>query len=507
MQLSLNEFFIYLIQTRGFYGRLASSLHRIPKPGMRTMAVGIKDGRCALYYDPEFVAMLDVNTALFVLEHEMLHLVLDHIPRFLELLAAQPTELDKKKAAAVYNIAMDCAINTLDAMRKHAGFEPVQKLLLDRIAAEHPDEPMDPRNGLVLPEKFDLPLEGSFEMYQYMLMRKVEIMEICLRLHGGMTHEMWGQPDEGEGDGEGDGEGGEGGKQGAGEDGDGKPSPGKSGKGGGGQGKGKGKKGDNKAVFEGVGTEGMSSDELLSQANRVREQIKNALRQTIRNMGGLSRGILPGEVEEFLTRYLEDPIIPWWEVFSTRARMSRPSKFQRSCTQPNRTLMALSEEDARIIPMPGRSRDRSWRIFAVVDTSGSMSTESLEIFLGELEGMINVDEGTEVRYIQGDSEVHLDIVLKKGDEIPRSMLGRGGTDFDAYFEHMQQYVKDDEKTPDLVVVYTDGYAPAVKERNRLPPEIPIIWLVTPQHSSAFAEGYGEIIVCDPGHNSRHKGAA
>jgi predicted metal-dependent peptidase len=499
MKLTLNEFFIYLIQTRGFYGRLASSLQRIPKPGMRTMAVGIKDGRCALYYDPEFVATLDVNTALFVLEHEILHLVLDHIPRYLELLAAQPTETDKKKAGAVYNIAMDCAINTLEPMRQHAGFALIEKLMLDRIAAEHPDESPDPRNGMCLPEKFGLPLEGTFEQYQYLLQCRVEIMEVCLRLHGGTTHEMWSKPDEGEGEdstgggtrgkgkGKGEGEGDEEG-QGAG-------------------GGGKDNKGDNRAVFEGVGAEGMSSDELLSQAHRVREQIKNTLRQTLRNMGGLLRGALPGSVEEFLSVYLQDPIIPWWEVFSTRARMSRLSKYQRSCVQPNRTLMALSEEDARIIPMPGRSRDRSWRIFAFVDTSGSMSTESLEIFLHELQGMLNVDEGMEVRYMQGDCTVNADVLLKKGDDIPREMHGRGGTDFNEYFRHMQQYLSDDDKVPDLVVVYTDGYAPAVTVENRFPPEIPVIWLVTPEHSSAFAEGYGEIIVCDPDHNSRHANAA
>jgi len=492
MKLTLNEFFIYLIQTRGFYGRLASSLQRIPKPGMRTMAVGIKDGRCALYYDPEFVAMLDVDTALFVLEHEMLHLVLDHIPRYLELLAAQPTQTDKAKAAAVYNIAMDCAINTLEPMRKHPGFEPIQRLLLDRITAEHPNEPPDPRNGLVLPEKYGLPLEGSFELYQYLLMRKTEVMEVCLRLRGGTTHEMWGQSDEGDGDGQGQGQGqGQGAGEGAGQ----------------GQGRGTGKKGDNKAVFEGIGAEGMASDELLSQAHRVREQIKNTLRQTVRNMGGLARGTLPGSVEEFLTVYLQDPIIPWWEIFSTRARMSRLSKYQRSCTQPNRTLMALSEEDIRIIPMPGRSRDRSWRVFAFVDTSGSMSTESLEIFLHELQGMLNVDEGMEVRYMQGDCTVNADVVLKKGDEIPREMYGRGGTDFDEYFKYMKQYMGDDDKAPDLVVVYTDGYAPAVAEANRFPPEIPVIWLVTPHHSTSFTEGYGEIIVCDPDHNGRHKNAA
>jgi predicted metal-dependent peptidase len=506
MNLSLSEFFIYVIQTRPFYGRLVMALERVKRKGLGTMAVGIRDGRAAFYYDPDFVQQLDIKTAAFALEHELLHLVLDHIPRYLELLSIQPTDIDKAKAGAVYNIAMDCAINGLQAMRQHEGFEPMERLLHARIKEAHPEEPEDPKNGMCLPEKFDLPLDGSFETYQYLLMRKVEIMEICLRIRGGNTHELWGQSDsdsEGEGDGQ---EGGDGKAPGSGKGkgtgNQGGPS-GKSGRGGGKD----GKKGDNRAVFEGVGAPGMTSEELMSQAHRVREQIKHTLRETIRNMGGLSRGTLPSEIEEFLEGYLRDPIIPWYEVFSTRARMSRASKYQRSCTQPNRTLMALSEEDARIIPMPGRVRDRSWRVFMMVDTSGSMSSESLEIAKSELQHMLNVDDAMEIRYMEGDAAVHTDIVLRKGDEIPREVVGRGGTDFDSYFMYMKKFLADDEKTPDLVVVYTDGYAPAVHETNRLPPEIPVIWLVTPQHSSSFADGYGEIIVCDPVHNERYKNAA
>lgn len=493
--ITLNEFFVYLIQTRPFYGRLAIGLERHATTRIPTMAVGLREGRVAFYYNPEFLALLDFKTASFVLEHELLHLLLDHIPRFMELLSIQPTDVERAKAHAVANIAMDCAIHALEGMRKHPGFEPVQQLILDDIKRRHPDAPEDPRNGLQLHEKYDLPPDGSFELYQYLLMRKVEVMEICLRIQGGITHELWGQDGDGEGD-EGDDEG----------DSDGTSGDGQSDKKGKGKGKGKnGKKGDNKLAFEGI--DQMTSDELMSQANRVREQIKNTLRQVIKNMGGIGRGTLPGAVEEFLKAYLEDPVIPWWEIFATRARMSRPSKHQRSCVQPNRTLMALSEEDARIIPMPGRTRDRSWRIILMIDTSGSMSTRSLEIVFNELEGMVNVDEGTEVRVIQGDCAIQHDAVYKKGDKIPREVYGRGGTDFNVYFQYMRKLAGEDDKSPDLVVVYTDGYAPEITEENRLPSEIPIIWLVTPQHSSSFAGEYGEFIVCDPDHNERYEEAA
>jgi len=111
----------------------------------------------------------------------------------------------------------------------------------------------------------------------------------------------------------------------------------------------------------------------------------------------------------------------------------------------------------------------------------------------------------EIRYMQGDAATHMDVLLHTGDEIPKEVVGRGGTDFDAYFIHMNQYMKEEDKAPDIVVIYTDGYAPSVDRENRLPPEIPVLWLVTPHHSEDFHEDYGEIIVCDPSHNERYKG--
>jgi predicted metal-dependent peptidase len=504
VKLKLSEFFLALITDKSFYGRLVSSLQRVSKPGLGTMAVGLRNGRATFFYDPEFIEKIPFKAAMFAIEHEMLHLVLDHIPRYLELLSLCQDDMERKKAGAVYNIAMDAAINTM--LRNHKGFDEAQAFLRGRIKEEHPDAPKEvlesEKNGMILPENFDLPVEGHFEFYQWTLMKRVNIIEIAVSLLGANTHEMWtGGEEPGEGQGQGAGgmdpgenpandgdKGGKGKNQGKGQ--------GKSG-----QGNGGGKQGD--IIFTGSTFKDMSPEELLSAAHRIREQIKETLRQTVRSMGGIGRGTLPSGMEEWLELYLAEPIIPWWEIFSSRARMSRVSKFRRSVTVPNRALLALSEEDSRIIPAPGRVRDKAWRVFLYVDTSGSMSTESLEIVKSELQHMLNTDESMEIRYMQGDAATHLDVVLHTGDEIPGQMVGRGGTDFDAYFIHMGQYVADDNKAPDIVIVYTDGYAPAVDEKNRLPAEIPVLWLVTPQHSAHF-DDYGEVIVCEAGHNERYK---
>jgi predicted metal-dependent peptidase len=472
MKLRLSEFFIHLITKKSFYGRLASSIERVARPGLGTLAVGIRDGRAVLYYDPEFLEAIPLKAALFALEHEMLHLVLDHIPRYLELLALCPTPTDRKKASAVYNISMDCAINTM--LRGHEGFNEIEDFVKTRVKEKNPNLPEDAKSGMCLPEKFGLPLEGSFEFYQWSMMKKVKVIDV--QFVGGTDHSMW--VDSGE----------EGDQQGGGQ----------------GQGQGSGDKGDKEG--EGFGSsiyKDMTSDELLSQAHRIREQLKHTMRQVVKSMGGVGRGTLPGNVEEWLEAYLADPIIPWWEIFATRAKMSRISKFRRSVALPNRALLALAEEDDKIIPCPGRTRDRAWRVFLYVDTSGSMSTESLEIVKSELQHMLAVDENMEIRYMQGDSVTQMDVVLNSGDEIPKAVMGRGGTDFNAYFATMKSYALDEAKAPDIAVVYTDGYAPAVDFEHRLPAEIPVIWLVTPNHSENFHQGYGEIIVCDPAQNKRY----
>jgi predicted metal-dependent peptidase len=438
--INISQYMLWLLSARPFYGALATSLNRVCKPGMGTLAVGVDNGRISLFYDPEFLENIDMKAATFILEHEMLHLALDHIPRYLELLSHLPDEA-RERARPVFNVAADCAINSLLQSSKHfqAAEDFTKKHVEEMLKKKGEPAPKAGEGGMCLPEKYGMKPLQSFESYQFELMRRVKVIKFNLS-----THDLWG------GDLEGD----------------------------------------------------QSSDSLMGDANRLREQLKKMLRQALQQAGSTDRGLLPGGVEEFLTDYLAPPVIPWFEVFSTRAKTSKMAKFKRSVTTPNRSLMALSEEFPEIIPFPGRVRDKSWRVFLMVDTSGSMSTESLEIVKSELQHMLNADSGMQLRVMHGDAEVHADFLLKPGDEIPAGAYGRGGTDFSSYFRYMARYCHDDSERPDIVVVYTDGYAPPVEPKYYLPSDIPVIFLVTPGHSDEVAKAYpgAETLVCDPSHN-------
>lgn len=475
MKLNVSQLLIHLIQKRPFYGMLAAGLQLVEDPTLGTVAVGIRNGRNTLFYDKAFLSKAPLSVTMFILEHELLHLALLHIPRLYEILALCHNYEARAKVLRVSNIAMDAAINGM--LRRHEAFEETRLWSKERVRESHPEAAEDKKSGMILPENFDLPMDLSFEEYQALLMKQRNEEEQV----GGSNHDPWiteGSQSAGEGKGKGKGEG-EGKSKGS--------SPGQ---------------GSAKEAIEKMLRE-MTAEELLTEAHRLREQTKQTLRDAVKSSGGLGRGTVPSQVAEFLSALLSDPVIPWWEIFSSRARASRVAKSRRTVAVPNRMLLGLAEEDARIIPTPGRVKDKAWRVFLYVDTSGSMSTESLEIAKSELQHMLSVDRDMEVRYMEGDAETHTDVLLRQGDEIPKEAIGRGGTDFDEYFRYMKKYVDDSSLAPDLVIVYTDGYAPAVALENRLPSEIPLIWLMTPGYALDFNEGYGEILVCDPKHNEKY----
>ena len=87
---------VYMLFHQPFFGTLVTRLQIFAADGWcPTMAV---DGKY-LYYNHEFVNMLDMQELVFVFAHEILHLVYDHVGRGISL--------DRK----LYNIAADYVVN------------------------------------------------------------------------------------------------------------------------------------------------------------------------------------------------------------------------------------------------------------------------------------------------------------------------------------------------------------------------------------------------------------
>jgi len=90
-----------LVNNGTFYASLISQMHKINTDKVPTMGVTVKNGRIMLYHNPEFTASLTLKETKAVLEHECLHLIMDHIVR------------EKDRDHMLWNVATDVAINQM----------------------------------------------------------------------------------------------------------------------------------------------------------------------------------------------------------------------------------------------------------------------------------------------------------------------------------------------------------------------------------------------------------
>ena len=119
--------------------------------------------------------------------------------------------------------------------------------------------------------------------------------------------------------------------------------------------------------------------------------------------------------------------------------------------------------------VPGRRRRRERPVvLAAIDTSASMSRDSLRAVAAELQGLL--EQGVRVAVVQCDDQVRAHGWFELGDPLER-VLGRGGTDlrppFGATIGRLYR--------PDLTVYFTDGGGPAPAEA---PPRLAVLWVLT-----------------------------
>jgi predicted metal-dependent peptidase len=426
MNTTLEQAFTYLLssQVRDFCARVVSALQRIAAPGLGTMGVGIsREGRLCLYYDPEFVAKIPMAKLRLVCQHELIHLICDHIPRYLNLLSTVTDELEKRRFRACMNIAADCADNEL--IRSEKGFE--QSFLAQHFNGV-PDSTDAETAPFLVPERFNLPRNQPYEVYQIALLKRVRVVHVSgLSVEDleqafddatGGTHKQWaGNIDD------------------------------------------------------------VTSEELQGLADRLQQEAKNVAQKALEehHRDAKNHGTIPVGIEELLGRFLAKPTIPWPSLLRTLVLRTRQTKIARGMTRPNRRMFGIPH----VLPFPGRARDRRFSIYFALDTSGSMGTEELQRGIAELINIVRLESDVALHVIYCDADLQTTYDVKSEDEIDLTIKGRGGTDFGPVFRYIQQHLRGD-KAADVLVYCTDGYAPAPEPEDRVP--IPVIWLYTPNHA-------------------------
>ncbi|MBQ3948979.1 MAG: hypothetical protein II661_00750 [Bacteroidales bacterium] len=101
-----------------FYGILLSSMLRIPTSKISTLAVGKSGNVIRLYYNPDFVKPLPVDTVLELLKHEMLHVAFSHFT-----LWSNPPKDEQTRL--LRNMATDMEVNGYLDVTKFGNLKPI----------------------------------------------------------------------------------------------------------------------------------------------------------------------------------------------------------------------------------------------------------------------------------------------------------------------------------------------------------------------------------------------
>lgn len=249
------------------------------------------------------------------------------------------------------------------------------------------------------------------------------------------------QQQQGEGEGDGDGEGDDEGQ----------------GQGGGGQGKGefRGTFGGGTVDQHDIPEEGQPKDADGNpidgdKRREYMEDFKTAM------MNAARAGSAPAEIQRMIKDF-QEPKIDW------RSKLARTlrswMKSDSSFMTPNRRSWSSgfgSTGSFYGCPIfPGLKPDEDIDIAIALDASGSISTEMLKDFIGEVIGITKQFKQYKIRIMTFDTQVYTVKDYKTGDEkkiLEYPVHGGGGTDFKAVWDHMKQ----DDYKPKQLIMFTDG---------------------------------------------------
>jgi hypothetical protein len=193
---------------------------------------------------------------------------------------------------------------------------------------------------------------------------------------------------------------------------------------------------------------------LEAGTDGLAEELKKALR----GAGlGVGIGTEPGAGQYRLLGD-RDGHLDWRHVL--RRYLGEVLGSQHAMTRPPRRYPEL------VGIVPGRDRrPHRPQVMAVIDTSGSISDDMLEMIDGELRRLAR---DYEITVVECDVIIHRVAKCRRLEVVN----GRGGTDFRPPLEtaFLQKH------QPGVVVYFTDGYGPAPEKA----PNVPVIWCLVPE---------------------------
>ena len=255
----------------------------------------------------------------------------------------------------------------------------------------------------------------------------------------------------------------------------------------GGSGKGKGQKGgmdDHEKWTKNL--KGVT--DLSSLSRKIDQHVQNIIKESVKTFNK-DRGTLPGNVAELIESALMPPKAPYYQIIRKLIRGSRLSKFLRSPTKINRkrtyTFVLEDNDLPQISPFPGRTRDLTFDIVVLIDTSGSMRQKDILEGLSGVKNIIEKDRFCYTTVLEVDTTVEKEYEVNKIRDIQFNIKGRGGTTLGPGLLRAR------ELGCDVCLAFTDGYTENINQISRKLLPKKIIWVIQKDGTSEnlFHTGY------------------
>jgi predicted metal-dependent peptidase len=195
--------------------------------------------------------------------------------------------------------------------------------------------------------------------------------------------------------------------------------------------------------------------------------------------GMMARGLTGSALSSnLLTGHRKPPQVDWRMVMRT---------FINTVSMKDRWTWARPNRRSQVVgtTLPSRHNKAIKRIAFCIDSSGSVSNESLQMAFGELSHMCDLNNVKEILILVCDTQI-TNIYRFAPKELPKELKvdGRGGTSFEPVF----QWIKDNKEQLDGLVYFTDGECSIANDHK---PTYPVLWLVDGREVSEQCLPFGD----------------
>lgn len=200
---------------------------------------------------------------------------------------------------------------------------------------------------------------------------------------------------------------------------------------------------------------------------------RQALQQARTQLEAQGHGTLPAGLLRELTQLSPSQLD--WRTYLWRFLVQTPSDFQgfdRRFVGQDLYLDALAGEKLRV--------------FIAVDTSGSVGSREMALFLGEVQAILNAYPHLNATLYYTDAACYGPYELSAESELPQPR-GGGGTDFRPFFRELEEILDDPHNG--VCIYLTDGYGSFPAE----PPALPTLWVLSPGGIGVERVPFGEAV--------------